>query len=91
MLYIKFFIYFASFVAISPLNGWVLGKSVNHTNLHNKSMYNNANLVSLGKMFIDIQDIFGTGGWNTTRNLVTQSIIQNIQEIPVTKTVQSVL
>ena len=47
-------------------------------------------IISLGKIF-DIQGTFGRGGWNSMGNLATQTIVQNIQEIPITQTVQSVL
>ena len=45
--------------------------------------------ISLGKIF-DMQDTFRRGR-NSMRNLATQAIIQNIQEIPITQTVHSVL
>ena len=60
------------------LRDWISRKSVNHTNWHNKTLYNNANFLSLGKIF-DKEDI------------VQKPIVQNIQEIPITQTVQSVL
>ena len=36
---------------ISPLGNWILRKSANHTNLHNNTLYNNANLKRLGMIF----------------------------------------
>ena len=74
---------------IPPLGDWFSKKSVNHNNLHNNILYKNANFISLGKIF-DMQDTFRRGR-NSMRNLATQAIIQNIQKIPITQTVHSVL
>ena len=59
---------------ISPLGDWILRKLVNHTNLHDKTLYNNANFISLGKIF-DAEDTLGRGGWNSMGNLATKAVI----------------
>ena len=50
---------------------WILRKSVNHTNLRDKTLYNNVSFISLDKK-LETKDTFGRGGWNSMRNLVTQ-------------------
>ena len=52
---------------ISPLGDSISKKSVNHTNLHHKTLYNKAKFISLDKIF-DTWDTFGRGGetvWET--------------------------
>ena len=40
---------------------WVLRKSVNHTNLRDKTLYNNVSFISLDKK-LETKDTFGRGG-----------------------------
>ena len=65
------------FVFCSNLLGWLNFKKnqLNHTNLHNKILYNNGKILGL--------DIWHTRHiwkrrWNSVRNLVIQAVIQNI-------------
>ena len=80
---------FCVFSSISPLGDWILRKPINHTNLQNKTLNNNANFLSLGKIYVP-KGTFGRGEWNSIGNLATQAVIQNIQEISITQTVQRV-
>ena len=69
---IFFFQYFISFMANISL-GWLNFKKVSY-NLHDKTLYNNANFISLGKIF-DAEDTLGRGGWNSMGNLATKAVI----------------
>ena len=62
-----FFQYFASSVAnitLRLLVDWISRKSVNYTNPHNKTLYNNVKLISLGKIF-NTHGTIRRGGWNS--------------------------
>ena len=65
----------------SPLDDWISRKSVNHTKLNNGTLYIQC------QCYKSRQDFWHTAGyiwkrrWNSMRNMATQSIIQNIQEI----------
>ena len=80
---------FLSFVANISL-GWLNVKKTVNLLIYNKTLYNNANITCLAKIF-DTQDIFERVGSKSVGNLATQAIIQNIQEIPIIQTVQSAL
>ena len=45
---------------MSPMSNLISRKSVNHTNLNNKFLHNNANFISLDKI-LGTQDTFGRG------------------------------
>ena len=86
-------IFFQCFMSSSKCLPWVIEFQENQLVILIyivKTSYNNANFISLGKIF-DTEDTFARGGWNSIWNLATQAIIQNIQEMPITQTIQSVL